>query len=148
MVLVEAEEGAQDELGGERGWFGSWSSTRGGQHQGQAQQRQQRLKGIRNQSFDRLCQRSSCLKEHPLLSAHLSVHPGRFDMREMVFTNGVEQQHPPATFIPKASATPVVQSSHTIHTQPLGTCVCTFVCVWYTHSPWGPRTWVKRCLGS
>ena len=42
-------------------------------------------------------------------------------MREMVFTEGVEQQHQPATFIPKASATPVVQSSHTIHTQPLGT---------------------------
>ena len=117
MVLVEAEEGAQNELGGERGWFGSWSSTRGGQHQGQAQQRQQRLKGIRNQSFDRLCQRSSCLKEHPLLSAHLSVHPGRFDMREMVCTNRVEQQHQPATFIPKDLATPVVQSSHTIHTQ-------------------------------
>ena len=53
MVLVEAEEGAQDELGGERGWFGSWSSARGGQHQGQAQQRQQSLKGIRSQSFDR-----------------------------------------------------------------------------------------------
>ena len=131
MVLVEAEEGAQDELGGERGWFGSWSSTRGGQHQGQAQQRQQRLKGIRNQSFDRLCQRS-CLKDHPLLSAHLSVHPGRFDMREMVCTEGMEQQHQPATFIPKDSATPVVQSSHTIHTQPLGTCVCTFVCMVHT----------------
>ena len=42
-------------------------------------------------------------------------------MREMVFTNGVEQQHQPATFIPKDLATPVVQSSHTIHTQPLGT---------------------------
>ena len=38
-----------------------------------------------------------------------------------MFTNGVEQQHQPATFIPKDSATPVVQSSHTIHTQPLGT---------------------------
>ena len=38
-----------------------------------------------------------------------------------MFTNGMEQQHQPATFIPKASATPVVQSSHTIHTQPLGT---------------------------
>ena len=134
MVLVEAEEGAQDELGGERGWFGSWSSTRGGQHQGQAQQRQQRLKGIRNQSFDRLCQRS-CLKEHPLLSAHLSVHPGRFDMREMVCTKGVEQRHQPATFIPKDSATPVVQSSHTIHTQPLGTCVvCAPLCVYGTHT--------------
>ena len=156
MVLVEAEEGAQNELGGERGWFGSWSSTRGGQHQGQAQQRQQRLKGIRSQSFDR---KRSCPKEHQLLSAHLSVHPGRFDMREMVYPNRVELQHQPATFIPKASATPVVQSSHTIHTpnthsshtihtQPLGTCVCTSVCVWYTHSPWGPRTWVKCCLGS
>ena len=40
-------------------------------------------------------------------------------MREMVFTEGVEQQHQPATFIPKDLATPVVQSSHTIHTQPL-----------------------------
>ena len=62
MVLVEAEEGAQNELGGERGWFGSWSSGRGGQHQGQAQQRQQRLKGIRNKSFDRLLQRSCLIK--------------------------------------------------------------------------------------
>ena len=131
MVLVEAEEGAQNELGGERGWFGSWSSTRGGQHQGQAQQRQQRLKGIRNQSFDRLCQRS-CLKEHPLLSAHLSVHPGRFDMREMVCTEGVEQQHQPATFIPKDLATPVVQSSHTIHTAPGDLCVHLCVCMVHT----------------
>ena len=55
------------------------------------------------------------VKDHVSKTAHLSVHPVRFDMREMVFTNGVEQQHQPATFIPNASATPVVQSSHTIH---------------------------------
>ena len=67
MVLVEAEEGAQNELGGERGWFGSWSSARGGQHQGQAQQRQQRLKGIRNQSL------TVYVKDLVLKNTHCSV---------------------------------------------------------------------------
>ena len=47
VVLVEAKEGAQHELGGERGRLGGRGRTARGQHQGQAQHGQQGLRGTK-----------------------------------------------------------------------------------------------------